>query len=124
MMRGRILIVAGLMLFLVTVLGIASADEVDTWEGFDQYYLERFGEDHYSLVFDTISPEEAGDLWEKWHREGSADTTTPPITTEEDQEVIRPEPEYPAWEGWPAFTMVKKPNVLPDMASARMRLRR
>lgn len=76
-MRGRILIVAGLMLFLVTVLGIASADEVDTWEGFDQYYLERFGEDHYSLVFDTISPEEAGDLWEKWHREGSADTTTP-----------------------------------------------
>ncbi len=123
-MRRRILIAAGLILFLVTVLGIASADEVDTWEGFEQYYIERFGEEHYSLVFDTISPQEAGDLWEKWHREKGADTTTPPITTAEDQEVIRPEPEYPAWEGWPPFTMVKKPNLLPDMASARMRLRR
>ena len=55
MMRGRILIAAGLILFLVTVLGSATADEVDTWEGFDQYYIERFGEERYSLVYDTIS---------------------------------------------------------------------
>ncbi len=119
-MRGRILIAAGLILFLVTMLGSASADEVDTWEGFDQYYIEWFGEERYSLVYDTISPQEAGDLWEKWHREGVADTTTLPITIEEDKDVIHPEPEYPEWEGWPPFTMVKKPNLLPDMASARM----
>jgi len=124
MMRARILIAAGLILFLVTVLGSATAAEVDTWEGFDQYYIERFGEERYSLVYDTISPQEAGDLWEKWHREGVADTTTPPITIEEDKDVIHPEPEYPEWEGWPPFTMVKKPNLLPDMASARMRLKR
>jgi len=77
-MRARILIAAGLILFLVTVPGIAAADEDDTWEGYDQYYIERFGEEHYSLVFDTMSPEEAGDLWEKWHRGGRADSTTPP----------------------------------------------
>ncbi len=112
-MRRRILIAACLILFLVTVLGIASADEVDTWEGFEQYYIERFGEEHYSLVFDTISPQEAGDLWEKWHREKGADTTTPPITTEEDQEVIRPEPEYPAWEGCPPLSWSKSQTSCP-----------
>ncbi len=123
-MRGKILIVAGLMLFLVTVPGIASADEADTWEEFDQYFIERFGEERYSLVFDTISSKEVGELWERWHHERCADTTTPPITNEEEQKVIRPEPEYPEWKGWPPFTIVKKPNLLPDMASARMRLRR
>lgn len=56
MMKRRI-VIAGLLLLMVTVIGIASASEETFWDYYTQRYIEMFGEDKYTLVNTPLTVE-------------------------------------------------------------------
>jgi hypothetical protein len=57
MMMKRMIVIAGLLLLMVTVIGIASASEETFWEYYTQRYIEKFGEDKYTLVNTPLDAE-------------------------------------------------------------------